>query len=131
MSPTVRAESDGVVLFGKDVADMQSNIAIDEYNKFSGTLKFIEGGLAQSGPLAGDGYFLAFKFEHFDDDATSVLVGLDPSEGTGLVEILTDPDKNGVFKITNKNTQKFKVVTTDGTNTVTSVYDLSGLVLEQ
>lgn len=61
----------------------------------------------------------------------SVKVGLTPSEGTGLVEIIDDPDKNGIMKITNKATQKFKVVQTDTDgNKNIQLYDLSGLTLE-
>lgn len=71
------------------------------------------------------------KFSATDwDDYTSVKVGMDPSVSSGLVEILDDPDKNGVFKVTDKDTQKFKVVATDGTYTTETVYDLSELVLE-
>lgn len=47
-----------------------------------------------------------------------------------MVDILSDPDKNGVFKITNKDTQVFKVVATNGTNESVMTYDLSGLTLE-
>lgn len=70
------------------------------------------------------------KFSDIPATATSVKVGLDPSQSSGLVEIINDPDKNGVFKITNKDTQVFKVVTTDGTQTNTQTFDLSGLTLE-
>lgn len=79
----------------------------------------------------GEGYFVALKFSGFDPAATSVKVGLDPSYGSGLVEILTDPDKNGVFKITDKDTQKFKVVSTDGHNSTTQEFDLSELTLTE
>lgn len=76
----------------------------------------------------GEGYFLALKFEADDwSKYTSVKVGLDPSESSGLVEILEDPDKNGAFKITNPEEQKFKIVATNGTKTVTQVYDLEDL----
>lgn len=92
-------------------------------------MKFIEGGLAQSGPLAGDGYFLALKFSDLDSNATSVKVGLYPSVGTGLVEIIDDPDMNGIFKISS-TTQKFKVVSSNETQKTTQTFDLSGLVLE-
>lgn len=108
---------------------MQENVNVVG-DSIIGTLKFIEGGLAQSGPLAGDGNFLALQFTDIDPKATSVKVGLDPSQGSGLVEILTDPDRNGVFKITDSDTQKFKVVSTDGTTTVTKTYDLSALICE-
>jgi hypothetical protein len=98
----------------------------------TGTLKFIEGGLAESGPLAGDGNFLAIKFTAEDwSDYTSVKVGLNPSaSGMGLVELIDDPDKDGVFKITDKDTQNFEVVVSDGTKTSTFSYDLSGLICE-
>lgn len=82
-------------------------------------------------PVWGDGNFLALKFEDLDPNATSVKVGLEPSMGSGLAEIINDPDKNGTFKITNKNTQKFKVVQTDGSKTNVQYYDLSGLTLNQ
>lgn len=105
---------------------MQTDVAVAN-GKITGILKFIEGGLAASGPLAGDGNFLALKFSDVDPDATSVKVGLDPSQGTGLVELLGDPDMNGVFKITDPSTQVFKVVSTDGIKTNTQVFDLSDL----
>ena len=110
-------------------SDFQSGVAVAN-GKITGTLDFIEGGLASSGPLAGDGHFLALKFNAEDwDKFTSVKVGLDPSAGTGLVEIIDDPDKNGVFKIADNN-QIFKVVASDGVDTVTTTYSLAGLVLE-
>lgn len=98
----------------------------------TGTLKFIEGGLAESGPLAGDGNFLAIKFTSSDwTQYTSVKVGLNPSaSGMGLVELINDPDKDGVFKISDKDAQNLEVVVTDGTNTGAFSYDLSGLVCE-
>lgn len=65
-----------------------------------------------------------------DEGATSVKVGLTPSAGSGLVEIINDPDLNGVAKITNKLNQQFTVITSDGTNSVTKYYSLKDLVLE-
>lgn len=116
---------------------MQSGVEVAN-GKITGTLKFIEGGLAQSGPLAGDGYFLALKFLTKNiggwDAYTSVKVALDPSaSGMQPVEILTDPDKNGVFKIKDDLSQSFKVISTfevDGDPvTKTDTYDLSELTL--
>ena len=60
---------------------------------------------------------------------TSVLVGMDPSEGSGLVEILDDDTHNLVAKVTDKSSQRFKVVSTDGIRTVTQTWNLSGLTL--
>lgn len=125
--PTMLAEAADTVIFGHTVGDMQDNITITS-NAITGTLKKLT-----SGALVdrwGEGYFVALKFEDFDENATSVKVGLDPSESSGLVEIIDDPDKNGAFKITNKATQVFKIVATDGTYTTTKAYDLSGLTLE-
>lgn len=115
-------------MFGTLVSDMQSGVSIAN-NAVTGTLKYLdEGDLVTTW---GEGNFLAVKFTADDWNAyTSVKVGLEPSVSSGLVEIINDPDKNGAFKITNKNTQKFKVVATDGTKTSVQYYDLSGLKLE-
>lgn len=78
----------------------------------------------------GAGNFLAFQLANIDAHATSVKVGLTPSAGSGLVEIINDPDLNGVAKITDKLNQKFTVITSDGTNTKTMYFDLSELKLE-
>lgn len=108
---------------------MQKDIVVSN-GEITGTLYFIEGGLSPSGPLAGDGYFMALKFTDLDDDAVSVKVGLDPSQGTGLVEIINDPDKNGVFKIRD-NQQVFQTVSEDASgNKTTKTYSLARLRLQ-
>lgn len=99
-------------------------------NAFTGTIKYFN----TPGAIVtewGAGNFLAFKISNIAEGAVSVKVGLQPSEGTGLIEIIDDPDKNGIMKITNKNTQKFKVVQTDtNDNKNIQLFDLSGLTLE-
>ena len=107
---------------------MQENISVSG-SKITGTLKYLS-----SGQLVTDwgaGNFLALKFSDIPATATSVKVGLEPSQGSGLVELINDPDKNGVFKISNKFVQKFKVVTTDGTETTEQLFDLSGLTITE
>lgn len=112
------------------VSTYQSDIVV-QGGKIKGKLKFVEGGLAASGPLSGDGYFLALSL--YDNTFTgldSVKVGLKPSYGTSLVEILSDPDKVIVMKITNKDKQKFKVVQSrTGYNDNTQIFDLRELEL--
>ena len=104
---------------------MQEGVEVQS-NAISGTLKYLsEGALVDTW---GAGNFLALKFTDLDPDATSVKVGLEPSMGSGLVEIIDDPDKNGAFKITN-TAQKFKIVSTDGNNTTTQLFDLGSLEL--
>lgn len=127
---TVAADDDDATYpwTDKKPADFQSNVSVAN-GKITGTLDFIEGGLAESGPLAGDGNFLALKFSATNwSNYTSVKVGLEPSYGTGLVEIINDPDKNAVFKITDHETQKFKVVCRNATTSKTQAFSLYDLV---
>lgn len=109
---------------------MQENVAVAN-GKITGKLKFIEGGLAESGPLAGDGYFLALKWSNLDTHTNSLKVGLNPSMGTGLVECFDDPDRNGVFKITNPKSQRFEVIQSDGTHKNVQFFDMSGVTFEE
>lgn len=101
------------------------DIAVSD-TAITGTLKYLS-----SGALATDwgaGYFMALKFSNIDKRLRSVKVGLTPSEGSGLVEL--DSDLNGVFKVTDKATQKFTVQISDGRGKQTKYYDLSGLTLQ-
>lgn len=114
----------------KTPGDFQSDVAVSG-GKITGELKFMEGGLSPSGPLSGDGYFLALKFDNFSSGLTyaNVKVGLQPSAGTGLVTL--DSDKDAVFKISDKNTQKLKTVQEDANGHKNIQYfDLSSLELE-
>jgi len=105
---------------------MQSGITVAD-GAITGSLSYLS-----SGQLVtdwGPGNFLGLKFTNLDSDATSVKVGLDPSAGSGLVEIIDDPDKMGVFKITDKDTQKMVVVQSDGVFKLRQEFDLSGLTV--
>ena len=92
----------------------------------TGSLKYLS-----SGQLVTDwgaGNFIALKFTNNDENVVKIEVGLNPSVSSGLVEL--DEDMNGVFKITDKDTQKFIVKSYDAQgNTFTEVYDLSGLTI--
>lgn len=110
--------------WGTATSAMQSDIAIAN-GAITGTLKFLD-----SGALVtdwGEGNFMALKFT-VPSGATSCKVGLSPSVSSGLVEL--DDDKDGVFKVTDKDTQKFVIVTTNGQYTLTQEFDLSGLTCE-
>lgn len=115
---------------GKGASDIQSGVAVSG-GEITGELKFIEGGIAP-GTLSGDGYFIGLKFDNFASGLTysNVQVGLVPSS-TGMPLQTLDSDKNAVFKITDKDTQKIKVVQTDtaGHKNV-QFFGLSGLTLE-
>ncbi len=123
----MEAEDGDVTLFGTKVSDMQEDVVVGD-DEIVGTLKYLD-----SGDLVttwGAGNFMALNFVNNDfSKYSSVKVGMDPSQGSGLVEIINDPDKNGVFKVTNKDTQVFKIVYTDAETgeTNTQTFDLSGL----
>jgi len=110
---------------------MQEDITVSD-GKITGTLKFIEGGPCETGPLAGDGYFLALKWSSLDTNTTSLKVGLQPSaSGMGLIECFDDSDRNGVFKVTPELEQLFVIVQSDGAHKTTQYFDLTTLTFEE
>jgi hypothetical protein len=108
------------------VSDIQTGVSVSG-NAISGSLKYLDSGEIAS--FWGAGHFIVLKFTNLDTRATSVKVGLNHSQGSGLVEIINDPDRNGVFKITDKDTQVFKVVSTGAGMIKTDTYSLTGLII--
>jgi len=102
---------------------MQSDITITG-KTITGTLKYLSGDNAIT-QVWGPGNFLCLKMPDADITTATTKVGLEPSAGSGLVEL--DSDKNGIFKISDKNGQKFVVQVTKSGETVVDRYDLSGL----
>lgn len=95
-------------------------------------MTFIEGGLSPSGPLAGDGYFLALKWSDPAAGVTSLKVGLVPSaSGMDLQECISDTDRNGVFKITDPSTQVFKMIQSNSGHKHLQIFKLTGLEFEE
>lgn len=127
-APTATAMSQSDTPFGTPVSDIQSADTTFGTNAVTGTLKKLTSGALVN--AWGEGNFLAVQISDIDSSATSVQIGMYPSHGTGLVEIIDDPDKNGVFKVTDKNSQVFRTVITDGTRTTTKDYSLTELTLE-
>lgn len=126
----VKAEPAGGSLFDVPVNDMQSNISFGN-GKVTGTLKYLSGSNAIT-DVWGEGYFLCFNMTDSTwTGYTSVKVGVTPSAGSGLVEILNDPDKNGFVKVSDKAQQLFTIVSTKGGVTKTKAYSLADLVLEE
>ena len=121
---TVEAEDGETNIFGRKVKTMQTGITVSG-NAITGTLKYLSSGaIAQDW---GPGYFIVLKVP--DADPTkSVKIGLNPSAGTGLLQI--DNDKNGVFKVSDKDHQRFAVLQNENGNTLLQQFDLSGLTLE-
>ena len=120
---SVTATADSVTLYGGKVAsDLQSDMIITG-KTIKGTLKFIEGGLAPSGYLAGDGYFMALTWSQQGTGVTKVEVGLQPSAESGLVDGTNDPDRTVVCKVTPSLDQKFVIIQT-GDGRKTQYFDL-------
>ena len=108
----------------------QSGITVSNGN-ITGTLTYMSASNAIT-DYWGAGYFIGLKLTAADWSAySSVKVGLEPSAGTGLVEIKNDDTHNLVAKITSKDLQKFVVVASNGSVTETNYYDLSGLTLSE
>ena len=119
-------------VYGVDVSDIQNDVSLTG-NDFAGTLKYLTGDNAIVNEW-GEGNFLAITFTADNwSDYDSVKVGLEPSQGAGMQELIGHlDDLDSVFKIGNDVTQKFKIVASKaGKPTRTQVYDLSGLVLEE
>lgn len=117
-------------VYNVSASDIQEDIEVED-GAITGTSKWLPLG-NEITDYWGAGNFITLKISDIDSDAVSVLVGLDPSEGSGLVEIIDDPDKNLVAKITNKNTQKFvvKQIASNG-QFLRQEYSLTGLTLEE
>lgn len=92
----------------------------------------MEGGIPALG-FNEDGYYLGLKFSNFASGLTyeNVKVGIVPSAIGRDLQTL-DNDKNAVFKVTNKDAQKIKIVQSDaqGHKNI-QLLDLSGLTLEE
>lgn len=122
--PVVAAVDDGTDFWGTAASEIQTGVTVTgQY--ISGTLhKLTSGQLVTDW---GQGYFVGLDFSEIPEDAV-VEVGLVPSQGSGFVPL--DSDHNGVFKITDKNAQVLKVITTKGDQRVVDTYYLGTLMLE-
>lgn len=112
--------------YGKAVSALQSDVVVND--KFiKGTLHYVTGYTGFSGDeTKQSGNYLALKFTASAGATTTVqLLG-----GLTGQPVDVSSDMWCVFRITNKNTQKVKVVTTLNDDVVTRVYSLAGLDLE-
>lgn len=112
------------------MSDLQEDITISD-GRITGKLKYTTGYTGFSGdPSLQSGYYLVLSWaDAVIRNMTSIKIGLDPTAGSGLVECISDPDKNIVLRISNKNTQKLKVLTSNSDLSQLKTYDLSGLEL--
>ena len=113
-------------LYGKAASELQDGIMIHD-NFISGTLKYVTGYTGFSGDAnEQSGNYLALKVAATDGSTTTVeLVG-----GTVGHPVTLDSDMNIVIRVSNKYTQKVKVVTTKDGVSVSNTYSLSSLNCE-
>ena len=123
----MEAEDPTTTILGKAVSALQSDVIVND--KFvKGTLHYVTGytGFSQNEALQS-GNYLALKFETSTGSTTTVqLIGATDNPNP----VTLDSDKNIVLRITDKNKQKIKVVTTLGDDVVTKMYSLTALTLE-
>ena len=126
---TIAPESQGTSVYEVAVSDIQGSDLAVSGGAVTGTSKWLAG---PNGITAkwGAGNFIVLKWSDIDPTATSIKVGLEPSAGSGMVECIEDLDRNGIFKITNKNVQKFKLIVSNGQHSRVQYLDLSGLTLQ-
>lgn len=106
---------------------MQSGISIIGDDSITGTLKYVTDYTDFSGdPSLQQGNYLALKFTA--DTADKVEVGLDPTEGSGMVEL--DSDMNIVLRVANHKKQVVVVKVYKDSQVDTHTYNLDGLVCE-
>lgn len=126
VSPTVEAAPTDTDFWGTTASQMQTSISVSGDNKITGTLH-----LQTSGQIVSDwgtGYFIGLHITANDSSVTKIQCGLNPSAGSSLVTL--DEDGLAMFKISDKDIQKFVVVqSNDNGDTWRYVYDLSGLTL--
>lgn len=119
---SVLEQSDSV--YGVSVSTVQDSDVMISGSTFYGTLKYVSSG--EPATTWGAGYFVAVDFGGVDFDKVDVEVGLTPTAGTGFVKVTTG-DTKSIFKVTNKDAQVLKVITTkDGVRT-SETYSLAGL----
>ena len=114
-----------MVLFGKTVNELQSDIVIDD-DQITGTLHYVEDYLDfSSEPIQQSGNYLALKFSA-PEDATTIVEVVGGTKGP----VVLDEDMNIVLLIADEETQSVKVTVTKGDETTEKVYGLTGLTLE-
>ena len=114
------------------MSDLQTGVSISN-NSASGTLNYVSDyeGFSSDTELQS-GNYIALHWSDPDASITSLKVGVVPSSiGAELVECINDTDRNGVFRITNKNSQVIRLVQSDGENAHTQDISLTGLTLEE
>lgn len=126
---TLGAESQGTTIYSTLVSNLQGNDVTVVNGRVTGTIKYYD----TPGEIVdywGPGYFFAFKISNEAQATTKTLVGLEPSDGTGFVNIHGDAQMNGIAKLSETHPQRFKTIQSDAAgHRNIQEWDLSGLTL--
>ena len=102
---------------------MQTGVTVSG-DKITGTLHKLTTGVPAE--YWGAGWFIGLHFTP-DSDATVTKVGLTPSAGSGMATL--EADGLAMFKLTDINAQRVKVVSSRTGEEKTWFFDISGLTL--
>lgn len=110
-------------VLGKPVIELQKGVTVFE-NQIAGQLNYVANYTGYSADSSeNSGHFLALKFA--DSEGATTTVQRSDSESASTL----DSDKICVFRIT-ENTKTITVVSTRNSESLTKVFDLSGLTLK-
>lgn len=120
-------------LWDVSLSDIQTGITVTTNkiagNTITGTSKWLSGSNAIT-DVWGPGNFIALQLSAEDWSIyDSVKIGITPTQGAGYQEILTDPDKQALLKIADKDKQVIKIITKTGFLTEVQTYSLAGLTM--
>ena len=127
---TVSPEDSSKTVLGKAVSDLQTNVTITN-GVISGTLPYIEDFTGfSSDPELQSGNYLVLSIADIYAAATSVKGGIVPSSiGADLVEMINDPDRNIVLRVTSTSQVATFVQSDAEGNTLTQEFSCANLVL--
>lgn len=122
---SAEAVTDSTDLFGKTADDLQENIAIDDSNAVTGTLKYVEDYSSAFGAGEDSGNYIALKFT--SDEGAEIT-----AEVVNGVHGVVTLDEDGILvaRIADKSTQSIRVVASKDGVSVTKTFTLTGLTCE-
>lgn len=122
---SAEAVTDSTDLFGKTADDLQEDIAIDDSNAVTGTLKYVEDYSSAFGAGEDSGNYIALKFT--SDEGAEIT-----AEVVNGVHGVVTLDEDGILvaRIADKSTQSIRVVASKDGVSVTKTFTLTELTCE-
>lgn len=123
---TVTAPAANTDLLGKTTSELESGIVVGD-RSIRGTLKYVPDYTGfSSNPSLCSGNYLALQIT---PDKAAATISVELLGGNSGAKTL-DEDHTIVLRITNKYSQSVKIVAVNGEDTVTKIYTIDDLVLE-